>query len=139
MKQKSIPQRIQDTLSRHPDWSDGRVAESVGVRVAEVRAAREGSPPATSGATPSCVVGGIALENRAIFTQRPQDRAKGLIYSVARGRGFPVKELSAQWGMSEETIIAHAKRFDCFRYVEVEPGRYVPCVLHPDTAQQHGG
>jgi len=83
--------------------------------------------------------GGIVLGSLNIYTQRPQNRVKGLIHKLKRGRGYPARELSIAWGIGEETIQNHAKRMHCWRYVEVTPGEYVGCVLHPDTAAKTEG
>ena len=81
---------------------------------------------------------GVSLKNANVFQHRPQDRAKGLIYGLKKGRGFPIGELSEEWGMSEDTIKKHAKRFGAYLFVEVDPGNYVACIVHPDTAEKNG-
>jgi len=140
----TLPERIRACLARHPEWDNRRVAQANKTTIGAVIAARIAgpvAPPPPPGPPPPASKGsvGVSLSGCNVFLQRPQDRAKGLLYGLSKGRGFPVKELAVRWGMSEETITAHAKRFECFRYVETEPGRYLACVLHPDTAKSYGG
>jgi hypothetical protein len=83
---------------------------------------------------------GIPLkEGVNVYTQQPQDRTKALIFSLPKGKGFPVIELSKEWNISPETVAKHAKRHDALRYVEESPGNYIKCVMHPDTAAKYHG
>lgn len=86
-------------------------------------------------AVPDC---GIPLKNVPIFSHKPQDKMKGLIYKLPQNKGFPINELSSLWGMSTDTIKKHAKRLKAYSYVEVDPGNYVACVIHPKTIQTIG-
>ena len=92
------------------------------------------APPSTG--TPSAdPSGGISLAGVRTATQRPAgSETKARIYGLPKGKAFPLATLSAQWAVSEDTIRSHAKKYDAFRYVEATPGRWVACVLHPDTA-----
>ena len=82
---------------------------------------------------------GLVLHNDNVYCTKPQDRAKGLIFSLPKGRGFPVAELAKQWNMNPETVRKHARKWDALRYVERTPGEIVTCVCHPDTAQKYKG
>jgi len=42
--------RVRACLAKHPDWKDERVGRATGARVAEIRAARGGKPPAQEAA-----------------------------------------------------------------------------------------
>lgn len=80
--------------------------------------------------------GGIALNKENVFKERPQDQSKRRFYSLEEGKGYPIDELAKDWGVGIDTIKKHARRWDALRYVEVTPGDYVPCVLHPNTAKR---
>lgn len=149
MRPRSPEERLKISFAAHSDWDVGRRANALGVPAPIVRAfaARHGKSgtPAEEHKSPSKpadvphTTGGILLDRVKVFAQRPQDRAKQLIYGLTAGRGFPIADLVEQWGMSEETIIKHARRLGTYRYVEKQPGVYVPCVLHPDSAKKYGG
>ena len=145
---------IEARIRRYPEHTNTRIRDmfrrSTGPNpvasaavVADVRGSMGGgtadaAPEASNVAEPNnsakTVTGGIALGSLNVYTQRPQNRVKGLIHKLKKGRGYPACELSTAWGISEDTIRNHAKRLHCWRYVEVTPGDYVGCVLHPDTA-----
>jgi len=84
--------------------------------------------------------GGISLkEHIKVRSSRPSEGVKKKLFSLRRGVGVPVNELADTWGVSPGTLQAHARRHDCLRYVEIGPGDWVQCVLHPETAAEHGG
>lgn len=85
---------------------------------------------------PAKAVCGIALAGMRVSVRKPADSVRGLIYGLKRGYGYPLAALSQQWNISEDTIRSHAKRLECFKYVEQSPGQWTPCVTHPDTATE---
>lgn len=80
----------------------------------------------------------IGLAGVRVAMKKPNEGMKAKIFQLKRGRGFPVDALAAEWFASPDTIITHARRLDALRYVEVNPGEWVQCVMHPDTAAQYG-
>jgi hypothetical protein len=78
--------------------------------------------------------GGVRLAGLRTAIQKPQgNETKARLYRLKKDTAFPVKALSEAWGISEDTIKKHAKQYDAFRYVEISPGEWTPCVIHPDT------
>ena len=79
-------------------------------------------------------VKGISLVNIRVSHKKPNEGLKAKIYALRKGQGYPVAELAKEWCLSADTIKANATRLDCHRYVELSPGEWVSCVLHPETA-----
>jgi hypothetical protein len=79
---------------------------------------------------------GIELRGKQLSVSRPQDEAKRRLYLLPPDRGFPIIELATTWNVSVDTLRKYCHRHDCLRYVEVNPGEWVQCVLHPETAAQ---
>lgn len=99
----------------------------------------EGNPIVTATESPSATAGySIGLSGVRVAMKKPNEGMKAKIFQLKRGRGFPVDALAAEWFASPDTIITHARRLDALRYVEVNPGEWVQCVMHPDTAAQYG-
>ena len=85
-------------------------------------------------------IGGIRLSDSVrIRSTKPSEGVKKKLFALKRGVGYPINDLSEAWGCTPETLRAHARRHDALRYVEVGPGDWVHCVMHPETATQHGG
>lgn len=78
---------------------------------------------------------GIALAGFRVSSRKPNDGLKAQIYGLRKGHGYPVNELAKQWCVSEDSLRAQARRFECLKYVEITPGNWTPCVLHPETAE----
>jgi hypothetical protein len=137
------PQVAQQLVEKH--GSQAAAARAAGMSrttFCRLLRARTDSPRAAAPTKTAAVpneVRGIALTGKNIYATRPQDRAKSLLYGLPKGRAFQVAELSREWHMGEETLSKHARQYECLRYVEVEPGQYVKCVMNPETAKQFGG
>jgi hypothetical protein len=87
------------------------------------------------GDTPATVTGKFSLNGKPLLASRPNDVWKGRFHSLARGMGYHIDQLAELWGASEDTVQSRARRYGCLRYVETEPGNYVACVVHPETAK----
>lgn len=87
--------------------------------------------------TPSSASGGFSLRGVNLLEERPQGTIKKRLFSLRRGMGYRVDELSKEWHMSVETLRKHAKEYDALRYVEITPGEYVACIVHPDTVKEN--
>ncbi len=89
---------------------------------------------------PTKDIGGIRLNDSVrMRTTKPSEGIKKKLFALKRGVGYPVNDLSESWGCSPETLRAHGRRHDALRYVEIGPGDWVHCVMHPETAAQNGG
>ena len=77
---------------------------------------------------------GINLTNVRVSHKKPNEGLKAKFYQLQKGKGYPLDALSREWCATEDTIRNQAKRLDCIKYVEVNPGEWVACILHPDTA-----
>lgn len=80
--------------------------------------------------------GGFSLRGVSLLVERPQGTIKKRLYSLRRGMGYRVDELSKEWHVTAETLRKHAKDYDALRYVELTPGEYVACIVHPDTVKE---
>lgn len=72
-----------------------------------------------------------------VSDRKPSDSVKRLLYGLKRGMGYPIEALSHEWNISSETIRKHAMRFEAMKYVEISPGEWTACVMHPDTAAEY--
>jgi hypothetical protein len=83
-------------------------------------------------------VTGIALHSARVMDNRPQqDKIKRMLYQLKRGTGYPVEAIAEEWGVSEDSLRKNAKRLEALKYVEVSPGEWVLCVMHPETAEDY--
>jgi len=80
--------------------------------------------------------GGISLRGVNVSSNRPTDTVRPKLYQLPKGHGFPIDELSRNWGVSVDTLKKHARPLNCVQYVEVDPGQWVQCVIHPETAKE---
>lgn len=80
---------------------------------------------------------GLVLTNRNVLPRRPPESAAKFIKRLPANRGFNLKDLSRQWGMSEETIKRHSKDLGCLKYVEVADDEWVAMVMSPETAARY--
>lgn len=80
---------------------------------------------------------GINLSNVRVADRKPNEGLKARFYALQKGKGYPVDALALEWCFSEDTIRNQAKRLGCLKYVEVDPGQWVACILHPDTASSY--
>lgn len=133
--------RLTAAKKENPTAGRKRLSGLTGVSINKVQAWLENravitaSPPAGQGPT------GVACESFNVWTARisdhkPQDTIKRKLYELKRGQVYPLSALSNSWGLSEERIRKEGRRFDCLKYVEIKPGDWVACVLHPDTAEE---
>ena len=98
----------------------------------------EGRPVTPAPATPAqAPLGGIALSSARVSVDKPAEGLKRLIYALKRGMGYPVEQIAAQWCRSTDSVRKHAREHGALLYVEVAPGDWKTCVLHPDTAAEY--
>lgn len=129
MTKPNLTEKIQDRIGR--GWDDARIAKSLKCSVAAVRAARNGD------IADAPQVKGIAVgATTRISDKKPNEGVKARFFKLQKGRAFPVADLSEEWMVSRDTIVSHGRRLDSIKYVEVSPGDWVQCALHPDTAAQ---
>jgi hypothetical protein len=139
-------QRILGYIERNNTREPERIRlalKKYGVPMAEIRATLaeiNGEPQPAAKAQPAQAtankptVRGIVLANLRVSDRKPQEGLKAQLYSLKRDRAYPLTELADDWCVSVETLRMHAKRLDCLKYVETQPGQWVMCALHPDTA-----
>jgi hypothetical protein len=80
--------------------------------------------------------GGFSLRGVNLLEERPQGTIKKRLFSLRRGMGYKLDDLSKEWHMTVETLRKHAKDYNALRYVELTPGEYVACIVHPDTVKE---
>jgi hypothetical protein len=133
-------ERIQRAIAKYPDATDSAVAKNLSnVRSAEVAEVRGKSPAShhepKSSNPPG--VSGVALSRRRVLSRRPAESAAKFIKRLPNGRAFHLRDLSTQWGMSEETIRRHARDMSCLKFVEVTEDEWHPMVMAPETASRY--
>ena len=135
-------QRVIDYVKRtgntNPDAIRSGLKKTNPVPIAEIRATlatMEGKEPeAVREPASKTALCGINLVNVRVFDRKPNDGLKAKIYGLKKGKGYQVEDLAEEWRVSSETLRNHAKRLDSLKYVEIAPGEWVQCVLHPETA-----
>lgn len=146
---KGLLTKLEERVRDNPSMEDGQLGcfryggKKIRVPVGIVREVRSTITPKeeSRGSDDASVDGvkGFHLTPSNVYNQAPTDRVKGLLFSLPKGRGFAVSEMSKKWRMSEDTLRRHARKHDALRYVENEPGVYVACVMHPETADKYKG
>jgi hypothetical protein len=122
--------------------SQRAVADVLKVSRKTIRAAIRDGYSATktrkAGPAPSAPkAGGIPIHGKSVATARPADRYKRLFHCLARGMAYPTSTLAEEWHTAEDTVRQHARRHGALRYVELAPGEWEPCALHPETAKEY--
>ena len=126
-------QRIKNSILKNPDAPDHRIAKNLKLRVSEVVSVRE-----TMNGTPaSGDLSGLDLRGLKVLPRKPAESASTFIRKLPLGKGYPVKQLTSEWGIGEDTIRRHAKDMGCLKYVEVETDEWIPVVMNPITAKQY--
>lgn len=140
--------RILASIARHPTHTDLQISKNLrGVntaQVAAVRASKKPAPPKVLPPAPAApkkeetvVPGGVRLSNLRVLNRRPAESAAKFIKRLPKGRGFCPKDLSQEWGMSEETIKRHARDMNCLKFVEVSEDEWKPLIVSPETAANY--
>ena len=127
-------QRIKDSILKNPAAPTWRIAKNLNLRVSEVAAVRETMGDISP--TPD-TMGGVDLKGRKVLPRKPAESASNFIRKLPLGKGYPIKTLTSEWGIGEETIRRHAKDMGCLKYVEVETDEWIPVVMNPETAKQY--
>ena len=139
--------RILASIARHPNHSDAQIAKNFrGVTAYQVAGLR-GRPSSSKVAPPAPAkkeeptvpvsVGGVRLTNLRVLSRRPAESAAKFIKRLPKGRGYCPKDLSREWGMSEETIKRHARDMNCLKFVEVSEDEWKPLIMSPETANTY--
>lgn len=154
--------RILASILRHPAYGDAQIAKNFrGVTAAQVALVRLNSrnpsylkehaklstKPSSSKVIPPAPapvkkeepavpvsVSGVKLSNLRVLNRRPAESAAKFIKRLPKGRGYCPKDLSHEWGMSEETIKKHARDMNCLKFVEVSEDEWKTLVMSPETA-----
>lgn len=157
MKKIPIEDRIRAAIQRFPHYRNSKITANLNncCSAADVQRIREsmfgsptlGSPhiptPASVKTAVDAVIGpapstpGIPLKSKRVTSHRPVETAAKYIKRLPLGRGFNPKDLSAEWGMSEETIKKYARDMSCLKWVEVSEDEWVQMVMSPETAAQY--
>jgi hypothetical protein len=74
------------------------------------------------------------LTNLRVLSRKPAESAAKFIKRLPKGRGFCPKDLSQEWGMSEDTIKRHAKDMNCLKFVEISEDEWKSLIMSPETA-----
>ena len=107
-------------------------------RIASGRQAPAAAPRARADA-PTPTAGGFSLRGKELLIMRPQGTIKKRLYSLQRGMGYRVDDLAHEWHVTAETLRKHARDYDALRYIELAPGEYAACVVHPETIKEGQG
>jgi len=136
-------EKLKQAIARYPERSNWEIARNYkGVRAAGVAAVREKMTGTAHHDAPSpepkqSLSGGFSLASRRVLSRRPAESAAKFIKRLPGGKGYPPRDLAAQWGMSEETIRRHARDMGCIKFVEVSEDEWVPLIMNPETAAKY--
>lgn len=146
MKKLPIEDRIRAAITRFPHYRNSKITANLNnaCSAADVQRIREsmfGTAPTSPEPDPHEPVPasslGIPLKSKRVTSHRPVETAAKYIKRLPLGRGFNPKDLSAEWGMSEETIKKYARDMSCLKWVEVSEDEWVQMVMSPETAAQY--
>ena len=129
-------QRIRAAIRRCPNYPNHRIGKNLNLPtllVAQVRNGLGGLPDADSKGS----LQGISLSSKRVLARRPAESAAKYIKRLPRNKGFTPRDLSHQWGMSEETIKRHARDLGCLKFVELTEDEWQSLVMSPETAAQY--
>jgi len=141
----TLEQKVLKCIAAHPDYTDYQIARNTRtnkLQVAHIRSKASTphaspSPPTPITSDEALLTGGIVLGRCRVLSRKPSDSASKFIKRLPTGRGFDVRTLSKEWGMSEDTIKRHAKDLGCFKFVEVSDDEWIPMVMNPETANKY--
>jgi hypothetical protein len=131
----TLEQKVLKCIAAHPDYTDHQIARNCRTNKREV--ARIRSRSTTDSEEEAPITGGIVLGRCRVLSRKPSDSASKFIKRLPTGRGFDVRTLSKDWGMSEDTIKRHAKDLGCFKFVEVSDDEWIPMIMNPETANKY--
>jgi hypothetical protein len=141
MMDQATTQKIQAAIARNPDRSNWAISKSFkSLRASDIAAIREkmtGQVHHEVAETKTGISGGVSLASRRVLSRRPAESAAKFIKRLPNGKGYPPRDLAAQWGMSEETIRRHARDMGCIKFVEVSEDEWVPLIMNPETAAKY--
>ena len=135
----TLEQKVLRCIAAHPDYTDRQIAKNTRTNKQEVlhiRAISTGTPYATV-EEEAPTTGGIALGRCRVLSRKPAESASKFIKRLPLGRGFDVRALAKEWGISEDTIKRHAKELSCFKFVEVSDDEWTPMIMNPETANKY--
>lgn len=138
----TLEQKVLKCIAAHPDYTDHQIARNTRtnkLQVAHIRskASTPHASPTSSTSEEASIAGGIVLGRCRVLSRKPSDSASKFIKRLPTGRGFDVRTLSKEWGMSEDSIKRHAKDLGCFKFVEVSDDEWIPMVMNPETANKY--
>jgi hypothetical protein len=126
------PELIRQLLRRHPNGP---------VKMAVIRKVLNDDNPTCSTKAPATLPEHLGMKTIALSTCRvsevkPREGLKAKFFRLKRNTGYPIQELADEWGCTADTLRRDAKRLDAILYVEISPGEWAQCVVHPDTATE---
>lgn len=138
----TLEQKVLKCIAAHPDYTDYQIARNTRTNKLQVAHIRSKASTPHASPTPSTleeasITGGLVLGRCRVLSRKPSDSASKFIKRLPTGRGFDVRTLSKEWGMSEDTIKRHAKDLGCFKFVEVSDDEWIPMVMNPETANKY--
>jgi hypothetical protein len=129
-------QTAAEAVAKH--GSLAKAAAALGCAKSSVwKAMNVGAVAASPRAPVAASLGGISLASARVSVDKPAEGLKRLIYGLKRGMGYPVEEVAAAWARSTDAVRKHARDQNAILYVEVAPGDWKLCVMHPDTAAEY--
>jgi hypothetical protein len=140
---KATTEKLKGAIARWPERSNWGIAKNYkGISAGDVAAVREGMTGTTHHGEPNpepkqSLSGGFSLASRRVLSRRPAESAAKFIKRLPNGKGYPPRDLAAQWGMSEETIRRHARDLGCLKFVEIAEDDWQPLIMNPETAAKY--
>jgi hypothetical protein len=139
MNKVPIEDRIRAAILRFPHYRNSKITANLNncCSAADVQRVRDSMADVAPTPESPSSAHGISLKSRRVTSHRPVETAAKYIKRLPQGRGFNPKDLSAEWGMSEETIKKYARDMGCLKWVEVSEDEWVQMVMSPETAAQY--
>lgn len=129
---------------KHPEAGRGVLARLTGVSPEKTRRWLAGNVAITKDADPvgaeetldvTPAASGFMLNNKNLLAKKPTDVWRGRFFALRRGMGYRIRDLSKEWGVTEDNVKQHAKSHSALRYME-DPdsaGQYISIAVHPET------
>jgi hypothetical protein len=141
-------ERLKAAKAKHPSAGRRSLAQLAGVSDGKAkRFLRGATKPSRGRATADTPAGdeetlevtpavsGFMLNNKNLLAKKPTDVWRGRFFALRRGMGYRIRDLSKEWGVTEDNVKQHAKSHGALRYME-DPdvaGQYISIAVHPET------
>lgn len=142
-------EKLKATRQAHPEYGRTLLARAAGVTEDQARAFMRSGKAQTGPGRPKIAdkaateeilditpaASGFMLNNKNLLAKKPTDVWRGRFFALRRGMGYRIRDLSKEWGVTEDNVKQHAKSHGALRYMEdpESPAQYIAIAVHPET------